>query len=285
MSLQVFTHCVTHTASFANEDICASVGASAWILDGATSISGRRRTVQGRGETDASWFVTRFSQELAERADRDLVDAAPEILGVLRAQATGAWGGFGDTDVPSASLLHVAMRGRGVRLSNLGDCRLLYRVDGAPVASFGSCGVARLDSALLAAYRELRASDRSLTHSQAAQALVPMIRENRTLMNTPQGYWILEPAGAGLPHVQQLDVPFEREFQALLSTDGLYRLVDTYGVRDDHSFFEDARSKSGLDAMLAQLRAIEQADPDAQAHPRVKLQDDATAIFLELRRA
>jgi hypothetical protein len=37
--------------------------------------------------------------------------------------------------------------------------------------------------------------------------------------------------------------------------------------------------------MLAQLRAIEQADPDAQTHPRVKLQDDATAIFLELRRA
>jgi len=284
MKATMTCHQATHSVGFANEDDCRFTGSWAWMLDGATSISGRKRTIDGHNESDASWFVHRFSDHLEAAAPRDeFDDACRSALAAIRDEAPGIWGDFAGNDVPSASFSHVAVLPGEIRLHNLGDCRMLFRIDGGPLRSFGSCNVAQLDAELLDLYKNVRRENSRLTHAQTAASLVQTIRANRQHMNTPDGYWILDPTGAGLAQMQSEVHRFDRTVEVLLATDGLYRLVDTYPVHDDHQFFEKANAPGGLDALIDELRRIEAADPECLLYPRVKAQDDATGLVLTLR--
>ena len=217
------------------------------------------------------------------QANGDVLMHANRILERLRPEAHAVWGDWDGHDVPSASFVHFTVEATEIRIVNLGDCRVLYEVDGGPVQSFGSCGVAALDSALLSEYRALRDADRTLSHAEAWKSVVPTIRANRGFMNQPGGYWILSPHGEGLVHVEQASVGYRTKARVLLWTDGLYRLVDTYGRYNERALFEHAFEDGALATLVDELREIESHDPDAKAYPRVKLQDDATALAVMVR--
>lgn len=272
------------STSAINEDEAAFTRDEGWVLDGATSVSGRRRTSGGRAESDASWFVREFSDGLRRRpAELPVARWARAVLDELVGKAGAHWADWSSRDVPSASYAHVQVRDGAAQFFNLGDCRILYQADGGPVTLFGSCEVQRLDDALLRAYQHLRRSEPELDHARAWACLVPTIRAHRRLMNVPGGYWILSPDGLGLEHLQRVEVPFDRELRALLVTDGLYRLVDTYGQASVDGFFARAFERGGLPAMVDELRALEAADHTAARYARVKLQDDATALAVVAR--
>lgn len=63
----------------------------------------------------------------------------------------------------------------------------------------------------------------------------------------------------------------------------LYRLVDTYRVHDEEALFERSHQPGGLEALIAELRFVEQNDRDSARYPRVKLQDDATGLAITVR--
>ena len=64
-------------------------------------------------------------------------------------------------------------------------------------------------------------------------------------------------------------------------SDGAGRLVEVFGLTDWAGAFALLR-KAGCDALIADVRAAELADPDGTAHPRGKRHDDATAALAEL---
>jgi hypothetical protein len=74
-------------------------------------------------------------------------------------------------------------------------------------------------------------------------------------------------------------VPAHTVRRVLLASDGYYRLVDHYNAASDAELVRRT-AELGADAMLAQLRAIEAADPLATRYPRLKIADDATALLL-----
>jgi len=69
----------------------------------------------------------------------------------------------------------------------------------------------------------------------------------------------------------------------LLATDGFYRLVDTYGMLTAGELMQAALER-GLAPLYAELRRIEDGDPECLAFPRLKARDDATAVLVEVRR-
>jgi hypothetical protein len=274
---------ISTPASIINEDHLGIHGERAWVLDGATSISGRRSAAEdGREETDAAWFVRRFSVELARMSNTSLLlDDIQGILDRIRGDGHRKWGAWIDHDIPSASFLHVCIRPGRVEAFNLGDCLLLYEADAGSLESFGASAVRALDGALLDAYRALRSALPDLSHADAWNQLVPLIRSNRKLMNTQQGYWILEPRGEGLRYGQRAAISYRHSFRGLLVTDGLYRLVDTYRLYTREHFFDAARRPEGLKRLAHELRVFEKADPDCRMIARVKARDDATGVWIE----
>lgn len=64
-------------------------------------------------------------------------------------------------------------------------------------------------------------------------------------------------------------------------TDGAARSVEVFR-RDDWAGVFTALRKAGPEALIARVRALEDADPAGTAVPRGKPYDDATAVFVEL---
>lgn len=274
----------TSASTSCNEDIFGFTDHAAWILDGATSLS-RRTLVNAAGQTisDAAHFVSAFSSKFGEVVEKkeairlaleDSLDTVRRDGAIQRYLKEGV-------DVPSASFSAVTLRPRRIQVANLGDCTILLQIDGGAIVQIGSSAVRQLDAQLLSRYLELKAEleDREVVWSH----LVPIIRQNRGKMNKPNGYWILEPQGLGLHGLEEIDIEFNKSVRGLLVTDGLYRIVDTYGLTSIEMFFEEAFGTSGLENLIAKTREAETLDPNASRWPRVKLADDATIIKFETK--
>lgn len=88
-----------------------------------------------------------------------------------------------------------------------------------------------------------------------------------------------DPAVAARAVTGSTPLPSVRAFAAL--TDGATRAVEVFRADDWPGTFALLR-KEGPDALIARVRALEDADPAGTAVPRGKPHDDATAVLVEL---
>lgn len=260
-----------------NEDCWGGADDAVWVMDGATGVWPVQRLSP---TSDAAWFVAEMGQALQSLASSaldsgDLLAAAARAVSA-KARAICDLDACAPAELPSASFVAARRRGGQIEFANLGDCVVLWRTAGGAAQRFGSSGVARLDAALSRAFVDGMATGRALADVRADLAV--MVRRHRTLMNTPEGYWILDLSGAGAPHTQTMvtDGPVE----VLLMSDGFYRLVDVFARYDDERLMDAARGQ-GVAALYEQLRELEAADPDGVSFPRGKPRDDATAVLLD----
>lgn len=259
-----------------NEDAWGQAGGAVWVLDGATGIGDRPHIAL---PSDAAWFVDRLSEGLAAGFARG--QAAPDTLTHAIRSAEGAARVLCDLDrlqafeLPCASLTLVQATDDGIELGNLGDCRLIWTSGEGPAQSFGTSGVTDLDARL---HRQIAADlANGLPVEEVRIAAKARAREHRKLINTPEGYWIVDLSGTGAPYLQRqrLDGPLD----LLLMSDGFSRLTDLYGVHDQDGLLRAARTE-GLAVLYDQLRGIEAADPECRTYARNKVRDDATAVLL-----
>jgi hypothetical protein len=73
-------------------------------------------------------------------------------------------------------------------------------------------------------------------------------------------------------------IPFDGLRGIALLSDGATRIADLYHQLDWPVLMEILRDR-GPGALIAQVRAVENADPAGQRWPRFKLRDDATALY------
>ncbi len=268
-----------------NEDVVGHVGDSwhgaAWVLDGATVIA-ERSYVPGV-TSDAAWLAEQLG---AAFTDLSLSNATPEsVVRQALARVAGTyWSLVGDTEVPiyalpSAAGVWVRWRaGRPLDYAALGDCRALARLGSGPVGFLGPRGDSPGDRLVNAAVRGLQAIG---VHSVAGirQRMTGQLQVARARMNRPGGYWVfgVEPSAADHLERDQHDCP--PGTAVLLVSDGFYRLVDTYGRHDRDSLFAAVQA-DGLWTVYKALRALERADADCRRYPRLKPQDDASALLL-----
>jgi len=264
------------------DDLWGHADNAVWIQDGATGLSGAR--ILTDAPSDAAWFVAAIDRELraadwALPAHRILPVVVAAVAARFRAEAqdipsdTSTW--------PAACIAIVRLDGRFVELSNLGDCKLLFRhADGGPTQAFGSSPVTALDQQLVRHMVALRGQ--GVTEPEALWAgLVPLMREGRRLRNIDGGYWVLDIQGRGLGHLQRVTLPAEQVGHVLMMTDGFYRLVDTYEAYSDQSLLDAALAR-GLGELYEELRATEATDDRCTTFPRLKARDDATAVLAHI---
>jgi hypothetical protein len=277
-------------ATSTNADWSSEIEGIVVLLDGAAPVAKERVSSY---DNDTVWLVRRFPDHLAERlaAARAApgVPSAPVDIPALVESARASLAreyaelcrqaGFVPSETPFACLAIAHDAGARLELFNLGDQTTLVRGrDGDSLGKLGESTVRELDrQALDLLVNELRAGVEP--HAARHARIRPTIVANRLLRNQLAGYDVLDINVSCRERFEHQSFERAATRDLLMMSDGFYRLVDTFGRYDDASLFQ-AADRNGLAALLAELRSIENDDPECRRHPRFKRHDDATALWL-----
>ena len=266
------------TGSRVNEDGAGLQGRFAWIIDGATGLSSQQLT---SGGSDAAWLAGLIGDRLAALSDHGGVDA---VLGHLETdvqeafrEATAHVPGIADHHAPSACLgLIEALPGPG------GSMTILGRFLGDVVALVQADGVARWTDERVKPFEQktlavLGAQAHEPGH--IPEAVRRQILENRTKLNRPDGYWVVNPLRPWAGHELTFEARVQPGTPIVLATDGFMRLVDVFGAYSDDALYAQLAAGRGSE-LMQELRDRERGDLMAGAYPRVKTHDDATFLVI-----
>ncbi len=275
MQLRV-TDAITRPSRAVNEDGWIGVENQIWVLDGA---SGLTSTPVTDGATDAAWLVERARTIIEGRNESGLVETLAEIVNDIESRLPSA-SRTRAHELPSASLVAIALVGDELHVLTLGDCRLLLRPPGGEAQVIDDASVLdRLDGTAI----ELLSTTQRQSGAEldvAREEIGDLLRRNRDLLNRPDGYLALAP-GLDVTDVAQHRFPVMEGTRGLLVSDGFYRLVDTFRHLDADGLV-DSVGIVGADALLERLRAMEAEDPEGHRFPRLKRSDDATVVAFEV---
>lgn len=262
-----------------NEDAIGFIGdendiRAAWALDGVTGINDSGLGVPG---SDAQWFVSRIDVHLRDlfSASRDLPGTLAQLIDCLiEDMATHTLPD--NYDPPAACLAAVCRIGNEWQAVRLGDCRLLAedRTGFRRIVDFPND---EFDHWVTAEATRLRQSGMT-DLGDLFRALQPAHFASRRLRNRPGGYGVIEADRACLAFAEYLRL--DDPFSVLLASDGFFRLVDHYGETSESGLLTRATQNGGVSSLYERLRHIERDDPDCRGFPRLKPQDDASAIAL-----
>lgn len=247
-------------------------------MDGAAPVnSGATRSGY---PSDAAWLVRRFAQDFLERLTPHCETQAlvAEVQGGLAEEFAelGQPGACVVGGPPFACFGAARLIGETLELTNAGDCVLLYEDSAGAVTSFGYSAVSGLEQRAIDFLIDFKIRT-GAPHAEALQATVPVIYDNVARRNRLFGYDVVEPIAGLTTQLERLLMPARNGQRLLAMSDGFFRAVDTYRLFSREELFEIA-FRDGLREILAALRNAEEQDPEAQAYPRLKLRDDATAI-------
>lgn len=265
-----------------NEDRATALPRTAWVLDGTT---GHHPVRLFPGPTDAAWFAETADALLRELAGqavgaRQLLDELVRRLVEQCRRSALTSLDAADIDKPAASLALVQLVEDDLEYALLSDCKLLMRRQDASVEALDHSAIAAFEDQLIAAVRALQAAGET-DLVRINQKLWPTILANRRRKNLPGGYGVLADDSACVAFAEFDRRPAAGLTHVLLASDGLYRLVDTYGVFSSTQLVAEALS-GGLAPLYARLRHVEAADPQCLTYPRLKPRDDAAALLLRL---
>ena len=280
-------HAVTDGTSYlGNEDRFGYSGGAAWVLDGATDISG----IKLEGRTAAWWLVEAYQAELQNCAGHG---AAEEPFDLVTRVALGArhrlHTRFGTASPAIATALEQASTALSLvrrvngswNVISFADCPVLYRdpVTGQVNIVFNE-GFTPVERRSLEALKEAQLREPNASLARLSELTRPVLKENRAMMNTEKGYAIgaIQPPPRALVH--QYRLPEGVEAFVILS-DGFSRWYDVFGLGSPEELFQ--RTAAGeASQVLAELRAAERDDPEGRRYPRFKTHDDATCLYAKV---
>lgn len=242
-----------------NDDFLLAAATWALVLDGVSAPAvdvGCRHSVP--------WFVARLGTHLATGLATAAEATLADILATAIRHTTADHGPECDLSHPLTPASTVAMarvRSEEVEWLVLGDATVAWQLaDGSTDAVTDDRAAQALANAPMAAGGVRRAD----------LAYVAKIR------NTPDGFWVAAADPDAARHAFTGALPLDRVARVALYSDGVTRLVERYG-RSWGALF-DLVDASGPVALVSEVRAAEQADPDPDRW-RGKRHDDATAII------
>ena len=117
--------------------------------------------------------------------------------------------------------------------------------------------------------------------SAAQTDLQDFLRDRRAMMNRPGGYWVFSITPEAAHYLQETRLLPTPPVDMLLMTDGFARLVDHFAAYTPASLLATAYAQ-GLDPLYSELRKLEANDADCRKAPRVKREDDASAVLVHI---
>ena len=256
-----------------------------FALDGASGLTGTHLMDAG---TDAAWFASGVRDGLCKALDsgdgRPTAEILLEITQTLRCTYEARAAAISaeiPSDAPSAGIALFREFADGtVEFFGLGDCVGVVRTRAGRLLWSCDTALPALDSGVVARMTALHRT-RGCTVLQAREQCGQLLLHNRTLRNTPGGYWILDPSGAGIPHARVLHWRPGEVASLSAFSDGFAQLAGLFHLYPDYGRLHCRMEQVPLQALMEELYAAQEADPDADRFPRLKFRDDACALWAE----
>lgn len=258
-----------------NEDFVGYTDEWAWVLDGASGVGSAPWIDK---ESDARWLVLELDSAL--RAVAPNVGSPEDLLRTSIGRVRSAIPESKGRLLPNASAAIVHVTEVGVDFVCLGDVSVVgwSRKHGIVV---GANGVSLpFEESSVAQMANLQASGVPFEEAQR-RVLDNTLNFRRQKMNRAGGYWTVSASPQAVDHALKGQLRGVEE--VFLMTDGFRRYDQLYGIRDTIAEAIDDFRVLGLQACLASIRRIEEADPHCRRYPRIRKSDDATAVRLELQ--
>ena len=263
-----------------NEDAFAAEPYAAAVFDGATMVSDPILP----GRSDAAWIATFGARRLMAHLKEGnspraalrhaLADAEHSFDGLKRRTPRERH------ELPFASMILAVPCDGGFDALWYGDCGALALRPGGDCDVIGQA----FDRKASEANDATRFAAETATPSTGAldnPLFVSLVRSGRNKMNIGTGTWLFAPMAAASEHASRARLAAPAGTLVLLCTDGFLALAGDYAAYEPAALVEAARHK-GLKALGAEIRALENGDPEGGRFPRFKKSDDATAVLVKL---
>ena len=259
-------------------------GEAAWVIDGATGLG--EQLLRG-ALSDAAAYAQQANIQFKSTLKEKNTDLRTDLRRTVK--ALGEWVQSNLIrepeslfELPSAATGLIKINSDKLNMAFLGDIKCILG-RGQNCITYGSSPLEALERNMLEELAGLQRRFPDATAEEIRNALNPILRQNRSLMNTENGYWVMSDDTRAAEHAYCATDSIEPGDQILLMSDGFYRLIDTFNLYSPHNLMARATAPNGLSFLYNELRIVENSDPDGRRYPRVKKSDDATAIFLTIK--
>jgi hypothetical protein len=112
-----------------------------------------------------------------------------------------------------------------------------------------------------------------------ANAGFEVMKRRERYRNKKDGYWVAAADPSVAKHAKVGNIPLVEVRRAAMMSDGVTRLVDTFGQTDWPGILALA-FQNGPESVIERVRKIEASDKDKKRWPRFKGSDDATIVLV-----
>jgi hypothetical protein len=257
-----------------NEDFIAATAGVVVVVDGASVPSGLATgCVHG-----TAWFARRLGVQLlgllTTQADYGPGDSLAQAISDVASMHADTCD-LSHPGSPSATVAILREQPETVDYLVLGDTTILLE-EPAGIRAITDDRLEHIASVQHSAMHQHATG--SADHDRSFAELVTEQRRHR---NHPDGFWVASTDPAAAQHALTDTVARDGRHQAAVLSDGATRLVDRFSLLDWPTFLS-ILAEQGPGAIIGQVRAAEDSDPDGQRWPRGKRHDDASAAFCHL---
>lgn len=243
-----------------NEDWVGISPATAVVLDGVTVFKG----VNTGCRHGTPWYVNQLGARLLAAA----ADQEASLRSVLRGAISGVaslHAGICDLDqvgAPSAAVVIMRKNEYFIEYLVLADVTLLIETaDGVTVLT---------DERVNSLVDDLAGENNPRTE---------IMKRRERYRNKEGGYWVAAADPEVAEHAEVGQVPLNGVTCAALMSDGVTRLVTSFGQADWPAILSLARA-AGPTAVIEWVRRVEAGDAERKRWPRFKVSDDATIALI-----
>lgn len=264
-----------------NEDIAGRVDNCIWVIDGATGVGDNHVDEI----SDARWYVSWWDKYLSENSniDTSLNDIIRKGIYKVRNEylSISKLRDIDKISSPSASIAVVRERNSELEFFVLGDCNI-YIDANLPLAikdhrvDLHDNKVYKLmRKNMLFNLQEVRRDEESFI------SVYDLLRVNRSLKNTDDGYWILGFDENAVEQSINGRMKLSSGVKFLLASDGFTCSIEKYGIFREGEVFSNILDED-LKNMVEKIRRFEGSSA-CSTFPRFKTMDDLSCVYGEYR--
>lgn len=180
----------------------------------------------------------------------------------------------------SACALLVRVNDTYVEFAHAGDCMLIAMYEDGAIRLVTRDQLEVVDRPTRQLWAEGVASGLT-SHDELWQLLKPQIHAGRALMNTVNGYSVLNGEPELADHMEYGRISRAQLTSLILFSDGLIDPQREHSLEQELKQIVLRIKSMGLENYIQWLIQVEESDPACLKFPRVKKSDDKTAIYLE----
>ena len=262
-----------------NEDIMFCCENYGFVLDGATGVLGQKFT---NADSDAKWFSNTIAKYLIYNLP-NLSWSLSKVLKQAIIETKKEYTKFNNSqqvkDFPSCCCAMFRINKQKIEYILLGDCAIIYKQTNGTIDVLRPQDNINLDKTNLQILKQI-----SIQQKKSVLECRPQIQEyivkGRLSKNTPNGYWIVSDKPNAVNHAIKGSFYLKDIDSLAIMSDGYSQIFDTFNYYNEKSFY-NALQKYGVKKIYDKLFKLQNKDKNCNKHPRFKVRDDATIIYIQ----